>query len=121
MAVAEAPTDNKHETTLRLDVADATKVAGNAAKSDTDASSAKPANKQLADVDLEEGPGKEEVEIYCSACHSLQIVVQQKGLTRARWDELLDWMVEEQAMEEMEPGERKLVLDYLSTKLGPEN
>ncbi len=61
--------------------------------------------------------GREEVEVYCSACHSLRLVAQQ-GLTRSDWDELFDWMVEEQEMEKMPLVDRKLVLNYLSKYRG---
>ena len=63
---------------------------------------------------LPDGAGREEVEIYCAACHSLKIVVQQR-LSRDAWDETLVWMVEEQAMDPLLEDERKLVLDYLAT------
>ena len=57
--------------------------------------------------------GYEEVGYFCGACHSLAIVKQQ-GLSRAHWDELFDWMIEEQGMAELEPQERELFLDYLA-------
>lgn len=63
---------------------------------------------------LPDGAGREEVEIYCAACHSLKLVVQQR-LSRDAWDETLVWMVEEQAMDPLSQDERKLVLDYLAT------
>lgn len=81
---------------------------------------AEPANKPPEEITLPEGEGRDEVEAYCSACHSLQIVVQQKGLTRERWDELLDWMVEEQGMAALDEEDHKLVLNYLSEYLGPQ-
>lgn len=62
---------------------------------------------------LHEAPGVEETYIYCSACHSERLVAQQ-GLTREKWDHLLDWMVEEQGMTELEPEERTIILDYLA-------
>ena len=64
-----------------------------------------------------EGPGSEEAFYLCAACHSLAIVKQQ-GLDRASWDELLVWMVEEQGMEEPEPEERVLILDFLTKNFG---
>lgn len=61
--------------------------------------------------------GRDEVEAYCGACHSLRLVAQQ-GLKREVWAELFIWMVEEQEMEEMPAEDSKLVLDYLSKHLG---
>ena len=59
------------------------------------------------------GVGRDETDAYCSACHSLKLVVQQ-GLSRADWEELLDWMVEEQEMEPLEAGDKAKVLGYLA-------
>lgn len=64
------------------------------------------------------GPGQVETGQICNACHSLAIVTQQR-LSRADWDELLDWMVEEQGMAAQPPDQRALVLDYLATHFGP--
>lgn len=63
------------------------------------------------------GPGREEAGAVCNACHSLAIVKQQR-LPRARWDKLLDWMVEEQGMPEQPPERRALILEYLATHFG---
>lgn len=68
---------------------------------------------ELTTLGYPEEPGRDEVEAYCSACHSLKLVVQQ-GLSRQDWDELMVWMVEEQEMEEIEAEDRQLVLDYLA-------
>ena len=68
---------------------------------------------ELAKLGLPPDQGRDEVEAYCGACHSLKLVVQQ-GLSRADWEESLVWMVEEQEMEPLEPEDRKLVLDYLA-------
>jgi len=86
---------------------------------------AAPAGASVASVDdtqqwqgLPPGPGREDVFYRCKACHSLMIVKQQ-GLSRAAWDESLDWMVEEQGMTPIEDAAtRNLVLDYLSTHFG---
>jgi len=67
---------------------------------------------------LPAGPGHDEVEITCSACHSLAIVKQQR-LNRTVWDQLLVWMVEEQGMPELDGDERALILDYLAAHFGP--
>jgi len=74
---------------------------------------------ELQVLELPDGVGGEEVEAYCSACHSLKTVVQQ-GLTREDWEELLVWMVEEQEMEPIDAEDRKLVLDYLAENISPE-
>lgn len=63
------------------------------------------------------GPGREQTGAACNACHSLAIVRQQR-LPRARWDKLLDWMVEEQGMAEQPPERRALILEYLATHFG---
>ncbi len=67
---------------------------------------------------LPDAPGREEVLIYCGACHSMALVVQQ-GLTRAQWADALDWMYEEQGMAVLEPEVETLVLDYLGTHVDP--
>ena len=67
---------------------------------------------------LPPGPGRDEVFYSCNACHSLKLVTQQ-GMSRERWDETLEWMVEEQGMAEIEdPVMRDRILDYLSTHFG---
>jgi hypothetical protein len=66
---------------------------------------------------LPPGEGVDEVYYGCIACHSLRTVTNG-GYSRAVWDELLDWMVENQGMMEPEPDIRAVMLDYLSTYLG---
>ena len=67
---------------------------------------------------LPTGPGREEVFYSCNACHSLKLVTQQ-GMSRERWDETLEWMVEEQGMAEIEDAlMRDRILDYLSIRFG---
>jgi cytochrome c len=65
---------------------------------------------------LPPGAGRETTFDACNACHSAMLVAQQR-LARDIWDETLDWMVEEQGMDALEPEERKQILDYLSTHL----
>ncbi|MBS9716479.1 c-type cytochrome [Pseudohalocynthiibacter aestuariivivens] len=57
--------------------------------------------------------GVEETFYTCTACHSEMIVAQQ-GKTREGWDELLEWMVEEQGMGELAEADRNTILDYLA-------
>ena len=48
---------------------------------------------------------------------SEQIIIQQ-GLPRAEWDALLEWMVEEHAMEPLHGLDRDRILSYLETHYG---
>ncbi|MEM1343677.1 MAG: aldehyde dehydrogenase [Pseudomonadota bacterium] len=57
--------------------------------------------------------GVETTYYTCAGCHSERIVAQQ-GLTWDGWDELLDWMIEEQGMGELDPRDRTEILDYLA-------
>jgi len=67
---------------------------------------------------LPPGPGREEVFYTCKACHSLKMVTQQ-GLSRDRWDEALEWMVEEQGMDPIDDvAVRNRILDYLAEHFG---
>ncbi len=66
---------------------------------------------------LPPGRGREEVFYACAACHSLMLVTQQ-GLNRERWEESLDWMIAKQAMPEIAPQDRKLIVDYLARFYG---
>ena len=75
------------------------------------------AQSALAAGDVENG---KKVYKKCAACHSLMIVKQQ-GLSRADWDESLEWMVEEQGMTPIEDeATRERVLDYLTNHFGRE-
>ncbi|WP_142235894.1 hypothetical protein [Allostella humosa] len=73
-----------------------------------------------ADVpaNLPEGPDREEIFWFCTACHSSDLVRRQ-GLTRERWDELLTWMTDRHGMAPLEGTERDKYLDYLSQALPP--
>lgn len=50
----------------------------------------------------------------CTACHSFKLVSAQ-GMSRERWDESLDWMVQRHNMPKIEGKDREKVLEYLST------
>ncbi|MBK0399586.1 aldehyde dehydrogenase [Limibaculum sp. M0105] len=65
------------------------------------------------------GEGAELTYAYCAACHSERLVAQQ-GLTRDRWDALLQWMIDEQGMGELDPPDRELILNYLAENYGPD-
>ena len=60
-------------------------------------------------------PGFETVAAYCSACHTLQIVMAQRQ-SREGWDYLLHWMVEKQGMAPPAPETRAEILEYLSAE-----
>lgn len=62
---------------------------------------------------LFDAPGVETTYYACTACHSEMIVAQQ-GLTRDEWDDLFEWMVDEQGMTEIDEPERTEILDYLA-------
>ncbi len=66
---------------------------------------------------LPAGEGREEVYYNCTACHSLMLV-QQQGMSRKRWADTLDWMVEEQGMAALEPEVETQILDYLAEHYG---
>ncbi len=66
---------------------------------------------------LPPGKGREETFYMCGSCHSLKLVTQQ-GLTRATWEEVMDYMVAEQAMAPLEAEDRKLIVDYLAKFYG---
>lgn len=53
------------------------------------------------------------VEAYCTACHSLSIVMQQRA-TPERWEELLVWMEEKQGMAKLPKEDESSVLEYIS-------
>ncbi len=64
--------------------------------------------------DWPKGEGREVTGYSCSVCHSLAIVKQQ-GLSYDNWDELIEWMVDEQGMDPLPEDKLKSVLGYLST------
>ncbi|MBC9245193.1 cytochrome C-552 [Paracoccus sp. 11-3] len=68
---------------------------------------------------LPDAPGAEETYYQCVACHSTDIIKQQR-ITDARWDELWQWMVEEQGMFEPDPETRDVILAYLKTQFSSE-
>lgn len=51
---------------------------------------------------------------FCTPCHSFRIVAAQ-GMSRERWDESLDWMVQRHAMPDVQGEDRKRILDYLAS------
>jgi hypothetical protein len=63
---------------------------------------------------LPPGEGREETFAACTACHSTA-VIRRSRLSRGRWDELIDWMVERHGMNPLDAEHRRLIVDYLAT------
>ncbi len=79
-----------------------------------------PAGRAAEDYEaLPAGPDRDAVYFNCSACHSIRMVTQQR-LNRERWDELMDWMVEESGMHPLQPWARKRIVNYLAAHFGEE-
>jgi len=68
---------------------------------------------------LPHSEGVETVAGYCSACHSLAIVMQQRQ-TDEGWDYLLNWMVEKQGMSPPPDDMRIEIISYLAREFGQE-
>lgn len=67
---------------------------------------------------LPHADGYEGIAIYCSACHTLEIVMQQRA-SRERWDYMLEWMTKEQNMPPLPDDQKTKMLNYLSENFGP--
>ena len=59
-----------------------------------------------------DAPGREDTFYFCTACHNFKLVAQQ-GMSRQRWDGILDLMTERHGMPELQGKERDVILDYL--------
>lgn len=68
---------------------------------------------------LPDGEGAEETYYQCVACHSTEIIKQQR-VTDHRWDELWTWMVEEQGMAEPDEETKEIILSYLKENFSSE-
>ena len=66
----------------------------------------------VALADLPAGEGREVTYGLCGACHSMQLVVQQR-LPEHHWDELWTWMIQNQGMPDPGPEIRKQIVGYL--------
>lgn len=67
---------------------------------------------------LPQGEGRDTVAGWCGACHSLNLVTQQR-LPRWRWEELLVVMREKHGMPALDPADKAAILDYLGEHLKP--
>lgn len=61
---------------------------------------------------LPQTEGVDTVFSNCTYCHSAAIIMQQR-MPPSQWDYTLNWMVEKQGMPELEPEDRKVVMNYL--------
>ena len=61
-----------------------------------------------------EGANRDDTFYFCTACHSFKIVAAQ-GMSRARWNETLDFMVSRHKMPDVQGEEREKMLDYLAS------
>lgn len=68
---------------------------------------------------LPDAPGAEATYYQCVACHSTEIIKQQR-LSDARWEYLWGWMIEEQGMPEADPETKAEILGYLTTYFSSE-
>jgi cytochrome c5 len=68
-------------------------------------------------LELPAGPDRDLVSRACQTCHDLGMVLAAKGLTRDGWDSAIDEMISYGM--KVEPDERRRMLDYLSSRLGP--
>jgi hypothetical protein len=68
--------------------------------------------------DLPEGKGRDETIAFCGGCHSMNLVRAQ-GMSRTRWNETMEWMVERHGMARIEGEDRELILDYLAESFPP--
>lgn len=65
-----------------------------------------------------DGPHRDEVFYFCTACHGSDLVRAQ-GHSRERWAEVLQIMVEKHNMAELDPDELAFTLDYLAKAFPP--
>lgn len=62
---------------------------------------------------LPPGHGRDAAFGYCTGCHSTAII-RRSGLSRERWDGLMDWMTEKHGMAPLEGELREEIVGYLA-------
>ncbi len=65
-------------------------------------------------VALPDGPGKEEVQMQCSKCHALGLIVNSGGNTKQEWADLFGTMVK------LPNEQRDAIADYLARSYPPQ-
>lgn len=77
-------------------------------------------NNPLPPPSLPPGPGRELVESFCVACHSLRYLIMQPPLSDKQWEAEVDKMI--QAYGAVVPDEvRPRIVGYLQAQLGPKS
>jgi sulfite dehydrogenase (cytochrome) subunit B len=71
-------------------------------------------------VALKPGNGRETVESYCSACHSLQYLPENGFLNRQAWEAEVMKMIKSFGAP-IGPADAKVIVDYLSANYSREN
>ena len=59
-------------------------------------------------------PNRDDTFYFCTACHGFKIIAQQ-GMSRERWNDTIDFMVNRHNMVDVQGEQREQMLDYLST------
>jgi hypothetical protein len=67
---------------------------------------------------LPDGPGKSQVESACYACHSADLLAQQR-LTDKQWTKAVDKMIGWGAV--VAPADKDVIVQYLAKHYGPTN
>lgn len=68
--------------------------------------------------DMPAGKGRDETFYACTACHGT-LIIKQQGMSRERWEQTIDYMIERHGMPEIDSDDRALVIDYLATAFPP--
>lgn len=68
---------------------------------------------------LPNGLGAEDTYYQCVACHSVEIIKQQR-ISDYRWDELWTWMIKQQGMVEPDEDTKHVILTYLKENFSAE-
>jgi sulfite dehydrogenase (cytochrome) subunit B len=71
-------------------------------------------------VTLKFGNGRETVESYCGACHSLEYLPENGFLNRQAWQSEVTKMIKAFGAP-IEPSDAKVIIDYLSANYGSGN
>ncbi len=68
--------------------------------------------------DLPPGEGRDETFYACTACHGT-LIIKQQGMSRDRWEQTFDDMIERHGMPEIDKDDRTLVIEYLAGAFPP--